>query len=95
MAIGFSAHLQPPPESDIRAYIAGVLHPSKHFDVRTSLPLIPCEGLIHGPGRRMHFDHHLCHAASTVIPSGFDRANFISLDGWGGASSGLLGRVGR
>jgi carbamoyltransferase len=42
-------------------------------------------------GARYHYDHHLCHAASAFSPSGFDEANVITLDGWGGRLSGLLG----
>jgi len=38
-----------------------------------------------------YYDHHLSHAASTAIPSGFEESNVISIDGWGGPSSGLLG----
>lgn len=36
-------------------------------------------------------NHHLAHAAGAYYPSGFDRANIISLDGSGGTESGSLG----
>jgi carbamoyltransferase len=42
-------------------------------------------------GERAYFDHHLSHVASSVIPSRFLETNFISLDGWGGNSCGLIG----
>jgi carbamoyltransferase len=37
------------------------------------------------------YSHHLSHAASSCVPSSFDSCNFMSLDGDGGAFSGLLG----
>ena len=36
-------------------------------------------------------NHHLSHIASSFYLSGFERANFISLDGSGGGESGMLG----
>lgn len=42
-------------------------------------------------GARYNYDHHRAHAASAFAPSGFDDANVITLDGWGGRLSGLLG----
>ncbi|HTZ32180.1 MAG TPA: carbamoyltransferase C-terminal domain-containing protein [Methylomirabilota bacterium] len=42
-----------------------------------------------GP-RPSHFEHHLCHAASTYYTSGFDRALILSLDGSANAQSGLI-----
>ncbi|MCU0722650.1 MAG: carbamoyltransferase [Planctomycetes bacterium] len=36
--------------------------------------------------------HHWAHAASAFYPSGFGRANVISLDAYGGSESGLLAR---
>ena len=42
--------------------------------------------------RRVSFcNHHLSHVASSFYLSGFERANFISLDGSGGGESGMLG----
>lgn len=41
---------------------------------------------------RVHFvNHHIAHIASSFYLSGFDKANFISLDGAGGGESGMLG----
>jgi carbamoyltransferase len=34
-----------------------------------------------------HVEHHLCHAASTYLPSGFDRAAILSIDGFGDFAS--------
>jgi carbamoyltransferase len=42
-------------------------------------------------GARYNYDHHHAHAASAFAPSGFEEANVITLDGWGGRLSGLLG----
>ena len=42
-------------------------------------------------GAHHYYDHHHAHAASAFQPSGFPEANVISLDGWGGRLSGLLG----
>lgn len=36
-------------------------------------------------------NHHLSHVASSLFLSGFEKANFISLDGAGGGESGMLG----
>ncbi len=36
-------------------------------------------------------NHHLSHIASSIYLSGFQKANFISLDGAGGGESGMLG----
>ncbi|MDO8648419.1 MAG: carbamoyltransferase C-terminal domain-containing protein [Candidatus Peregrinibacteria bacterium] len=41
--------------------------------------------------RVKYLNHHLSHIASSFYLSGFDRANFISLDGAGGGESGMLG----
>ena len=37
------------------------------------------------------WSHHLCHAVSSVIPSGFQDTNFISNDGDGGEDAGKFG----
>ena len=34
-----------------------------------------------------HIEHHLCHAASTFLPSGFDKAAILSIDGFGDFAS--------
>lgn len=36
-------------------------------------------------------NHHIAHIASSFYLSGFDRSNFISLDGAGGGESGMIG----
>ena len=41
--------------------------------------------------RVQFFNHHLSHVASSLYLSGFEKANFISLDGAGGGESGMLG----
>ncbi|MCA1815108.1 MAG: hypothetical protein LC746_01640 [Acidobacteria bacterium] len=42
-------------------------------------------------GRVFHFNHHLCHAASTFYTSPFDRAAILTLDGAGDWESGWWG----
>lgn len=34
-----------------------------------------------------HVEHHLCHAASTFLPSGFERAAILTIDGFGDFAS--------
>ena len=46
--------------------------------------------LLHGGPRPIHFDHHLCHAASAYYTSGFDRALIFSLDEGALSQSGLI-----
>lgn len=41
--------------------------------------------------RVRYCNHHLSHVASSFYVSGFEKANFISLDGSGGGESGMLG----
>lgn len=65
------------------------------FEYRSSLAVLHADSQLMTFGRREYFDHHLCHAASAAIPSGFARANVITLDGWGGASSGMFGTFNR
>ncbi len=36
-------------------------------------------------------NHHVAHALSSYYASGFEKANVISLDAWGGQESGILG----
>jgi carbamoyltransferase len=36
-----------------------------------------------------HVEHHLCHAASTFLPSGFERAAILTIDGFGDFASVL------
>lgn len=91
-AIGFE---QPGPSharaADPSGYLAGTLIDSDRFDFFTSLDLIHGDTLLKTYGDRQYFDHHLCHAASAAIPSQFAQTNLITLDGWGGKASGLLG----
>jgi carbamoyltransferase len=37
-----------------------------------------------------HIEHHLCHAASTYLPSGFDKAAILSIDGFGDFASTVM-----
>jgi carbamoyltransferase len=37
------------------------------------------------------WNHHLCHAVSTVIPSGFEYTNYMTSDGDGGEDAGQFG----
>lgn len=72
-------------------YIAGDLSDDDWFHFHTSLSHIHGDTQIKSYGHRWYADHHLSHAASTAIPSGFTQTNFITLDAWGGTSSGMLG----
>lgn len=72
-------------------YLDKGLSDPQRFDFLTSLGLIHADAHMKTFGQRRYFDHHLCHAASATTPSGFESANVITLDGWGGQSSGLLG----
>jgi carbamoyltransferase len=47
-------------------------------------------GLLQGGPRPVHFDHHLCHAASAYYTSGFDRALILSLDEGANSLSGMI-----
>ena len=38
-----------------------------------------------------HIDHHLSHAASSVIPSGYENSNYITVDGFGDFLSTTIG----
>jgi carbamoyltransferase len=42
-------------------------------------------------GRVIHFDHHLCHAASAFFGSPFEKALIVSLDNQGDGRAGLVG----
>jgi carbamoyltransferase len=72
-------------------YVVGVVSEEDWFPFSTSLCLIHGDLQLKSYGRRWYADHHLSHAASAAIPSGFPRTNFITLDAWGGRSSGMLG----
>lgn len=44
-------------------------------------------------GKRLHFiDHHVAHAYSVIAQNAFEPGLVLSLDGWGGAWSGLVAR---
>ena len=43
------------------------------------------------PGRVLHYDHHLCHAASAFFGSSFEQALVVSLDNQGDGRAGLVG----
>jgi carbamoyltransferase len=47
-------------------------------------------GLLQGGPRPVHFDHHLCHAASAYYTSGFDRALILSLDEGANSQAGMI-----
>lgn len=49
---------------------------------------LPLQG--YDPDRVLFVNHHYAHAASAFFPSGFAKANIISLDGSGGSESGIL-----
>jgi len=72
------------------AYPHGVSS-SSAFEFNTNISFIANDLKIMSLGKRKYYDHHLSHAVSTSIPSGFAATNIISLDGWGGAHAGLLG----
>ena len=40
----------------------------------------------------LFFDHHLCHAASSVFASGFDSTNYATIDGFGDFISTTVGK---
>lgn len=58
------------------------------------IPQLMCEAL-GAPrdalkARVHHIEHHLCHAASTYLPSGFDKAAILSIDGFGDFASTVM-----
>jgi carbamoyltransferase len=46
--------------------------------------------LLRGGPRPVHFEHHLCHAASTYYTSGLDHALILSLDEGGNSLAGMV-----
>lgn len=74
-----------------KGYIQGTLSPERYSHLATDMALLYNDMQTPSWGQRLYFDHHLAHAASTAIPSGFASANIISLDGWGGKAAGLIG----
>ncbi len=49
---------------------------------------VPREGL---RARVHNVEHHLCHAASTYLPSGFEKAAILTIDGFGDFASMMTG----
>lgn len=94
-AIGF----QRPEVTGLRAMLDELdvthLTDDELFEYRTALATLHADDQLRTFGKREYFDHHLCHAASAAIPSAFAQANVITLDGWGGASSGMFGTFDR
>jgi len=91
-AIGFADPRSGGFDSDLlSAYLEDKLNDQQHFKMVTDIGLLHAENSLTVFGQRRYFDHHLCHTASTALPAGFERTNCITLDGWGGESSGRLG----
>ncbi len=67
---------------DARAddYVAGFVSDDNWFRFNISLSHIHGDMQLKSYGRRWYADHHLCHAASAAIPSGFPRTNVITPD---------------
>ena len=91
-AVGFD----PPSPGDITTekiaqYLGGTLPSAEMIILQLHAAHLSSELEIRRYGALFHYDHHRAHAASAFAPSGFDRANVITLDGWGGRLSGLLG----
>jgi carbamoyltransferase len=93
-AVGYE---QPPvgalTNEKITQYLTGNLPTSEipWLHVQSAYLSTDLEAQLRAYGALYHYDHHRAHAASAFTPSGFDEANVISLDGWGGRLSGLLG----
>jgi carbamoyltransferase len=75
----------------IEKYLAGQLRAGDVENVALQTAYINADLCIQPYGNLHHYDHHLAHVASAFAPSGFDEANVISLDGWGGRWAGLFG----
>ena len=75
----------------IAQYLVGALPASAVSGLQVRAMHLSTDLEIETYGARHHYDHHRAHAASAFAPSGFEAANVISLDGWGGRLSGLLG----
>jgi carbamoyltransferase len=91
-AVGFD----PPGSGDlalgkIAQYLARTLPASEISTLHVYAAHLSTEMDIQPNGALYHYDHHHAHAASAFAPSGFDEANVITLDGWGGRLSGLFG----
>lgn len=75
----------------IAQYISGTLPASEISNLHVQIAHMSTDMEVQPYGARYHYDHHRAHAASAFAPSGFEEANVITLDGWGGRLSGLLG----
>lgn len=75
----------------IAHYLEGTLPAPEISGLRVRATHLHTDLEIETYGTRLHYDHHRAHAASAFAPSGFEEANIITLDGWGGRLSGLLG----
>jgi carbamoyltransferase len=75
----------------IAQYLAGRLPVREISNLYVRAVHLSTDLEIESYGARYHYDHHCAHAASAFAPSGFEEANIITLDGWGGRLSGLLG----
>lgn len=75
----------------IAQYLADTLPLSEIDSFREHTAYLSTDLYVQPYGVRYHYDHHHAHAASAFAPSGFNEANVITLDGWGGRLSGLLG----
>jgi carbamoyltransferase len=93
-AVGFD---QPPlgdlTTEKITQYLTGKLSASEISSLHTKSAYLSADmdAQLQAYGALYHYDHHRAHAASAFAPSGFNEANVITLDGWGGRLSGLLG----
>lgn len=91
-AIGFERPgARPIQQASLEKYLLEDIDNEQRFELLTSVGLFHADAQLKTFGERCYFDHHLCHAASTAIPSNYERTNIITLDGWGGLSSGMLG----
>jgi carbamoyltransferase len=75
----------------IAQYLAGTLSVPEITSLHVRAAHLSTDLEVESHGARYHYDHHRAHAASAFAPSGFEEANIITLDGWGGRLSGLLG----
>jgi carbamoyltransferase len=87
-----------PPSGDVTTetvtrYLAGQLPASEiaPFHTHSAYLSADVDVQLRAYGELHRYDHHRAHAASAFAPSDFDEANVITLDGWGGRLSGLLG----
>lgn len=75
----------------VSQYLAGTLPASETSGLQVRTAQLNADLEIEAYGARYHYDHHRAHAASAFAVSGFNEANVITLDAWGGRLSGLVG----